>query len=288
MIDSHGTKGRPNCAYSSGSGWRKLQLDPARREVLPGVELDAADGVDVRRRAQGLAQREHLVLAGEGVVDRHRRGHPDHGLQPEVRRGAEQRIVEEREQVALGIAEDVLEQRTRLRVERRLAVRPREPGQQRRRLVGVGDLALADIQVVRGLGEREGEHHVLAVLEEPVAVDPALLGVLDVVVDDELVHGREQLEVPDVREQVRLHDRELHAARSCTLAGCATRSAMRSTVSSRQIRVDRQAQDPFGGVGGDGKIGAVGGGQRAVHREVGDQRVEVAPRPDVVARGAGR
>jgi hypothetical protein len=77
------------------------------------------------------------------------------GLQPEVRRGAEQRLVEEGEQVALGVAEDVLEQRTRLRVERRLAVRPREPGQQRRRLVPVGDLALADVQVVRGLGERQ-------------------------------------------------------------------------------------------------------------------------------------
>src|SRR3954471_1507711 len=44
-----------------------------------------------------------------------------------------------------------------------------------------------------------------------------------------------------------------------------------------------QAQDPFGDVGGDGKIGAVGGGQRAIHREVRDQRVEVPPRPDAVA-----
>src|SRR3954469_16516403 len=133
----------------------EVQLDPAGREVLAGVELDAADGVDVRRRAQGLAQREHLVLPGERVVDRHRRGHPDRGLQPEVRRGADQRVVEEGEEVALGVAEDDLEQRTRLRVERRLAIRPREPGQERRRLVRVGDLALADVQIVRGLGERE-------------------------------------------------------------------------------------------------------------------------------------
>src|SRR3954452_10359309 len=67
----------------------EAQLDPARREVLPGVELDAAGRVDVRRRAQGLAQREHLVLPAERVIDRQRRGHPDRGLQPEVRRGAE-------------------------------------------------------------------------------------------------------------------------------------------------------------------------------------------------------
>src|SRR3954471_21827220 len=91
----------------------EVQLDPVGREILTGVELDAADGVDVRGRAQGLAEREHLVLPGERVVDRHRRGHSDHGLQPEVRRGAEQRIVEEGEQVALGVAENVLEQRTR-------------------------------------------------------------------------------------------------------------------------------------------------------------------------------
>src|SRR3954447_17280635 len=133
----------------------EVQLDPAGREVLPGVELDAADGVDVRGRAERLAEREHLVLPGESVVDRHRRGHPDPGLEPEVRRGADQRIVEEGEQVALGVTEDVLEQWTRLRVERRLAVRPSEPGEQRRRLVRVGDLALADVQVVRGLGERD-------------------------------------------------------------------------------------------------------------------------------------
>src|SRR4051812_4224458 len=57
----------------------EVQLDPTGREVLPGVELDAAYGVDVRRRGQGLAQREHLVLPGERVVDRHRRGHPDRG-----------------------------------------------------------------------------------------------------------------------------------------------------------------------------------------------------------------
>jgi hypothetical protein len=68
------------------------------------------------------------------------------------------------------------------------------------------------------------------VLEEPVAVDPALLRVLDVVVDDELVHGREQLEVPDVREQVRLHDRELQ--RSKRTAPACDEVAMRSTVSS--------------------------------------------------------
>src|SRR4051794_35774118 len=76
----------------------EVQLDPAGREVLPGVEVYAADRVDVRRRAQGLAQREHLVLPGERVVDRHRGGHSDDRLEPEVRRGAAQRIVEEGEQ----------------------------------------------------------------------------------------------------------------------------------------------------------------------------------------------
>src|SRR3954447_525971 len=44
-------------------------LDPRRPDDLPGVELDAADRVDVRGRAQGLAQRELLVLPGERVVD---------------------------------------------------------------------------------------------------------------------------------------------------------------------------------------------------------------------------
>ena len=62
-----------------------------------------------------------------------------------------------------------------------------------------------------GVLDGDGEERRLSVDQQPVTVDPTLLDVGDVVVDDEAIYGVNQLEVADVRKQIRLHDGELHA-----------------------------------------------------------------------------
>ena len=48
--------------------------------------------------------------------------------------------------------------------------------------------------------------------QQAIAVDPPLLGVFDVVVNDEQIHCGNELEVADIREKIGLHDRHFHPA----------------------------------------------------------------------------
>ena len=76
---------------------------------------------------------------------------------------------------------------------------------------------LANQLALAPAGHRQREVGGRAVLEDAVAVDPAPLDVLRVVEDDEDIHVRQQLEVAEVREEVRLHhgDRTFRFRRGC-------------------------------------------------------------------------
>jgi hypothetical protein len=48
--------------------------------------------------------------------------------------------------------------------------------------------------------------------QKAVAVDPPLFGVFDIVINDKNIGFRNQLEVANIGEEIRLHDRHLHEA----------------------------------------------------------------------------
>jgi len=50
----------------------------------------------------------------------------------------------------------------------------------------------------------------VTVSEDIVAVDPASLDVIDVVIHHERIHCVDELEVPQIWEQIWLHNSELH------------------------------------------------------------------------------
>jgi hypothetical protein len=77
------------------------------------------------------------------------------------------------------------------------------------RIGRAGQRAPVDVEVIGVMLQRQGEHHVLAVPEHPVTVDPAFFGVFDVVVDDKQVARRNQLKIADIGQEVRLHDGHL-------------------------------------------------------------------------------
>ena len=62
--------------------------------------------------------------------------------------------------------------------------------------------------MIRILFESERERGRFAIRQKSVSVDPTLLGVLDIVVDDEDVSRVNQLKIADVRTEVGLHDRD--------------------------------------------------------------------------------
>ena len=185
---------------------------------------------------------------------------------------------------------DVLQQRKCLREMRRAPVCALELVEQ---LVAVEvrrQLSVAHIQRVRIAFQRQREHHVLAVQQHAVSVDPAFLRVLDVVVDDEQVDRGDELEVADVREEVRLHDRQLHPLSVTPLAHVSTYEPRRNGnfVDHRhgKIGIDRQTEhllrdalSPPADCPGAPKAAPV-------HRKLGDQRIEITPRVDAVLLAA--
>ena len=70
--------------------------------------------------------------------------------------------------------------------------------------------AVLHVEEVGVLAQRNGENEIGTVAQEAVAVDPSLLRVLDVVVDDEQVYRGDELEISDVGEEIGLHDGDLH------------------------------------------------------------------------------
>ena len=95
---------------------------------------------------------------------------------------------------------------------------------------------LANQLAMAPAGHRQREVGGRAVLENAVAVDPALLDVLRVVVDDEDIHVSQQLEVAEVREEVRLHHGRpsvpVSPPRHRRPSPCATAAPIRSTARS--------------------------------------------------------
>lgn len=69
---------------------------------------------------------------------------------------------------------------------------------------------LTHIQKIRVTLQRQRKHHVLAVLQHTVAVDPALLRIFDIVIDDKQIDCCDQLEIANVRKEIRLHDGQSH------------------------------------------------------------------------------
>jgi len=69
-----------------------------------------------------------------------------------------------------------------------------------------GDGDVADVFVLAGALQRDGEPARFAVDGDAVAVDPAAVDVVDVVEDDEGVDGGQQLPVAQIRKEVGLHD----------------------------------------------------------------------------------
>lgn len=74
--------------------------------------------------------------------------------------------------------------------------------------------ALDDIERIGILLQRQREQRILTIHQHAVPVDPALLGVLDVVVHNKDIDRGDQLEITDVRQEIRLHDGQLHVVAS--------------------------------------------------------------------------
>ncbi len=140
------------------------------------------------------------------------------GRDPDLRRdaqmlaGFDDGVVQEAKQVRLLIPHDLLDQRKRLRKIRRTSVCALELVQQFVAVEIRRQFPFAHIQIVRIAFQRQREHHVLAVLQHAVAVDPALFRVFDVVIHDEQIDRRDQLEIADVGEEIWLHDGQSHLA----------------------------------------------------------------------------
>src|ERR1700740_3466806 len=140
------------------------------------------------------------------MIDAERRRYDDVGGDRQGFAGLPDRIQDELEQIGLFVQHDALDERKRaLEIGRAPVGFPDLVQQLGFPEVG-GYLPVADVQGIGILLERDGKNRILPVEEKTVAVDPAFLGVLDVVVDDEQVGGLDQLEVPDIGKEIRLHD----------------------------------------------------------------------------------
>ena len=252
-IESHGTNGSLNCRYSTGARLDEMQPHPLGIEMIARVELASACRVHVIGGAFGAANREHALLSLEVRVAVPRRAlHPlggdleEPGDRPEARhgqlrhsiRGLRQHPFDEREHEAelrstvIGVVD---------RLERLL-----DPP---RVLPGVVDERVVNRRERARMSDRHREVRRLPVDEDAIAVDPPLLDERHIVVHDEAIDRVHELEVADVRKQVRLHDPELHASVPCFAHDVDARAEIRvvhaEPVAPLQIRVgDHVARRP--------------------------------------------
>src|SRR5438094_5161826 len=101
---------------------------------------------------------------------------------------------------------DPFEQRKSRGEVRRTSVRPLELIEQSVAVEIGSQFALHYIEGIRILLQWQRERRIRAVPQNPVPVDPTFLGVLDVVVHDEYIYGRDELVIADIGQKVRLHD----------------------------------------------------------------------------------
>src|SRR6267378_1995991 len=192
--------------------FQEFEIDSLGAEIFLRVELLPSDRVDVDIRADVLAKRDDFGLAGQGMIDWKRRRYDDFGADREGLAGLLDRIQDELEQIGLFLQHDPLDERKRPLEMGRAPVGFPDLVQQLGFFEVGGYLSLPDVQGIGIFFQRDGKHGILPVQEKAVAVDPAFLRVLDVVVDDEQVRGIDQLEVSDIGKEIRLHDGQaLHA-----------------------------------------------------------------------------
>jgi hypothetical protein len=73
--------------------------------------------------------------------------------------------------------------------------------------------SVADEFKRRCLGKRGRDVRRFVIDKNPIAVDPSSLDVVHIVVYDESINRMDQLPIPNVRKEVRLHDGKLHGSR---------------------------------------------------------------------------
>jgi len=141
------------------------------------------------------------------------------GLSQRVLRGLIFRLLEqvdvERRYIGVAKIHQLCDERERRSEQRRLPVGRREAAQHARDLGRLKPImAPIDREVRRRLAHRQGEPGGRSVPKNAIAVYPTTLDVLHIVIKNENVALGHQLEVADIREKIRLHDRNDHCGLS--------------------------------------------------------------------------